>query len=340
MATVAQVQGMLLEEVLLHLLRSCGYEPVINVGNDPTLSRGRSGLEVRGRGENHQIDAIADFRIPQPFTNPSRLLVEAKFKNSPAGIEVVRNAVGVLKDVSEYWATSQRPSHHPRYHYQYAILSASGFTEPAQQYAAAQDVFLIPFARGGFFTPVLDAISAVSEGLEGVGRGRQLQPRMRLSELRRVMRRSLMDGIDLGGENNLDPNLLESFQAVINAGREIEYTVLAVALNRLSIVLTPAPGVRLRELDEVVRVRIYWNETGWYLEEANDHRRRLFSFDLPEVLFKRYADQNRLTPERAVQLKGEVLTQIDALVVQDGRVRLIRFELDREWIQRVRERIQ
>jgi hypothetical protein len=75
MPTVAQIHGMLLEEALLHLLRFSGYRPVMSNGADPTLRQGTAGLEVLGRGEHHQIDAIADFTIPQPFVNPARLLI-------------------------------------------------------------------------------------------------------------------------------------------------------------------------------------------------------------------------------------------------------------------------
>jgi hypothetical protein len=69
--TVGQVRGMLLEEAALFLLRVNGYRPVwaIHPKNfDPTLQKGKSGLEVKGRGGVHQIDAIADFVVTQPFS--------------------------------------------------------------------------------------------------------------------------------------------------------------------------------------------------------------------------------------------------------------------------------
>lgn len=338
MASVGQVQGMLLEESLLYLLRFCGYTPITGVGKDHTLKKGRAGLEVRGRGENHQIDAIADFRVPQPFSNPSRLLIEAKFKDRRIGINVVRNAVGVLKDVSEYWATGRPPQKCPRYHYQYAILASSGFSKQAEQYAAAQDVYLIPFAKGGFFTPVLDAIAALQPNGENTERTRRMELPMSLSTLRRMVR-------DVLNERNVewrrrDERIPTQMNMVIRAVREIEFSILAVTLNRLPLVLVPSPGVSLADLRDTVYVRIYWNDEGWYLEEANARQRKLFSFDLPEALFKQYAEQNRLSPERAVQLKGEALAQLDALIVQDGRTRLIQFRLDQDWIRRVLQRLR
>src|SRR5689334_20220657 len=92
-----QLRGLLLEEAILFLLSSSGYEPVTTVGRDSTLFAGPSGMEVRGRGARHQIDAIADFKVPPPFGNPQRLLLEAKFLVSKVGLPTIRNAVGTLK---------------------------------------------------------------------------------------------------------------------------------------------------------------------------------------------------------------------------------------------------
>lgn len=74
-----QLRGALLEEALLCILRSSGYQAIIGKGRDNTLKEGKSGLEVMGRGAWHQIDAIADFMLTPPFCNPQRLLIEAKF---------------------------------------------------------------------------------------------------------------------------------------------------------------------------------------------------------------------------------------------------------------------
>lgn len=131
MPTAGQIRGMLLEEILLQLLRTSGYVPVEKAGLDSTLNDGPSGLEVHGRGTDHQIDAIADYRLTHPFGYRQRLFVEAKCSESPCGVEVIRNAIGVVKDVSEYW----RNGDHERFHYHYAVFSASGFTSRAQDCA-------------------------------------------------------------------------------------------------------------------------------------------------------------------------------------------------------------
>lgn len=336
MARIPQIQGMLLEEALLHLLRFCGYQAVADPGTDPTLRRGSAGLEVMGRGERHQIDAIADFIVPQPFANPSRLLIEAKFRADAAGIDVVRNAVGVLKDVSEFWGPQEPAAATPRYHYQYAILASAGFSKPAQKYASAQDVYLIPFANGGYFRPVLEAISRL-EDFDGAG-GQVALPAS-LSQLRRDIRHMLAAEVN-PTLPNYEVDFAGSIRVVIEAVRSIEYSLLAVAMNRLPLVLTPAPGVDIESLGNLVPVRIFWDDNGWYLNEAGGNGRHLFSFDLPAEMFRRYAEQNRLSPLSAVQLKQAALSDIKALYVRNGEARLLRFQLAQNWIQQVEQQLR
>src|SRR5262245_13942324 len=106
-----------------------GYKTVERAGSDPTLHDGPAGLVVLGRGGRHQIDAVADFSITPAFSYPQRLLLEAKCYSDkyPVGLEITRNAVGVLKDSCEYWVPGVDgfPAK-ARYHYQYALFSASG----------------------------------------------------------------------------------------------------------------------------------------------------------------------------------------------------------------------
>jgi len=69
-------------------------------------------------------------------------------------------------------------------------------------------------------------------------------------------------------------------------------------------------------------------------------RRQLFSFDLPPELFNLYAEDGRLTESRALDLKSDMLSSFHAIVNVEGLTRLITFELDRDWITRVRRRIR
>ena len=147
MASVNQVRGVLPEEAILMRLRASGISHGHDCSRRSNFVRGPARLNVWGRGGKHQIDAIADLRIGQPFSNPQRLLVEARAYSNErkVGLPIVRGAVGVLKDVSEFWVKN-RPDQPAasRYHYQFAIFTTSEFTGDAQDYAFAHDVHLLP----------------------------------------------------------------------------------------------------------------------------------------------------------------------------------------------------
>lgn len=180
MANIPQIRGVLLEEAILYLLEKVGYE-IIDV--DPTvpdssLRAGRAGLEVRGRGSWHQIDALASFISSPAFMYPLRLMVEAKCykKDRPVGIDVARNAVGVLKDISEnYFSMTRRGGSEiqiPRFNYHSAIFSTSGFTSGAAEYALAHQVFLIQYENVPVIQPLIDAIMQFDENcVTSVGKG-------------------------------------------------------------------------------------------------------------------------------------------------------------------------
>src|ERR1051326_8445979 len=155
MPTGAQIRGMLLEEIILKALEVAGYETVLAPDGD-LLFNGTAGLELVGRGTRHQIDAIADYVFQQPFSHPQRLLVEGKCYCNGIELEVIRNAVGVFKDVCEYWNAAS--SGKQRFHYQYAVFSATHFSEAAEAYAFAHDIYLFPLWRSLFFRPLLQAI--------------------------------------------------------------------------------------------------------------------------------------------------------------------------------------
>jgi len=80
----------------------------------------------------------------------------------PVGVEVLRNSVGILKDISENYFTTGIPGGidfcSPRYNYTAAVFSPSGFTRPAMEYAIAHQVFLIQYKDVPTIQPLIDAI--------------------------------------------------------------------------------------------------------------------------------------------------------------------------------------
>lgn len=340
MATISQIRGMLLEEAVLQLLRTAGYTVVEKAGGDPTLHDGHSGLEVLGRGGRHQIDSVADSRISAPFSHPQRLFVEAKCFSPqyPVGLPIIRNAVGVLKDVSEWWGPLSGPSgiaNTGRYHYQYAIFSASGYTLDAERYAFAQDIYLIPYERSRFIAPVIQTIRQLTHEDFGAEAWNAID--LNISRLRRAIRDMLQGRpTDLIQVPNAVATAVNRYVEAISM---IKGTLLAVIGRRFPIHLIPAPHLDVRELREHYKVRIWWDDRSWYLRDASNDR-ELFSFDLPPELFSLYAEHGSLTESRALDLKSEMLSRFQAVLNVEQVIRLITFELDRDWIMRVRQRIQ
>lgn len=168
MAKIHHIRGALLEEAVLFLLSKVGYRVVRQPADsiDPTdLHRGSSGLEIEGRGSYHQIDALAEFSLSPAFMHPLRLLVEAKFyERERVGIHIVRNSVGVQKDISEnFFSTNHRraQSSPVRFNYQSAIFGVSGYTVGAVDYAIAHQIFLIEYQKIPVIEPLINTIRSL-----------------------------------------------------------------------------------------------------------------------------------------------------------------------------------
>lgn len=348
MATIYAIRGLLLEEVLLNLLKESGYSTITEIGNDATLNQGHSGIEVKGRGWNHQIDAIADFLITPPFSYPIRLLLEAKFYTSQdIGINIIRNAVGVLKDVNEYWVSNNNEISKHRFHYQYAIFSSSSFSTPAQKYAFAQDIYLIKLENNKYFLPIINSIRDLS--YEDFNGNSVNEININLSELRNKVRVSLkLHNRDILSEYLRDNNFNEDkFYNLYNSSINLSTSFLGMIERRFPIFLTPSPFFNIDELILNSTIRICWDDNYWYITKNNANCRRLneedilFSFDLPAELFNLYADNNMLTENTAINLKEELMSTIQIIFKNSNSGIFSQFELklDEEWIQNIREHI-
>lgn len=154
MVTVEALRGYVLEELLAKLLHASGYRLLVSADQDQeTLTIGKHGLLVRGRGVNHQADVLGELVLPTPFSLPVRLFVEAKYRRTRIGLPHVRNAHGIIHDINEQDASvTVRDDAVPmrRYQYQYALFSASGISLDAKQYALAQQISLIDLSSPEF----------------------------------------------------------------------------------------------------------------------------------------------------------------------------------------------
>ncbi|MFJ3793627.1 hypothetical protein [Kitasatospora sp. NPDC090091] len=162
----AVLRGYLLEEALAWLLRSSGYRLLVHESQDPEeLVTDGNTLRVRGRGALHQVDALGEFAFTPAFSMPVRLFLEAKFNQDRCGLEIVRNAHGVLHDVNENFMTHAGRRPRQRYQYVYALFSTAGFTADAQKYAVAHQISLVDLS-GASFSWLLGTIGTTAWTME------------------------------------------------------------------------------------------------------------------------------------------------------------------------------
>lgn len=349
MAKLSAIKGLLLEEILLNLLRETGYLPVNDITNDPTLKQGHAGIEVKGRGWNHQIDAIADFQMTPPFSYPIRLLLEAKFYTPTVGIDVVRNAVGVLKDVNEFWVSNSLTKiSKPRFHYQFAIFTSSSFSNPAQRYAFAQDIYLIKLENNKYLLPIVNAIGNLTyQNFNGTSED---SININLLELRAKMRESLKNNnqntlSEYVQEENFNTNTFDDlFQSI----QSLQLSFLGMFGQRFPVFLTPSPTFNINYLIRNPFIRICWDDDYWYIVKSHANCRNLdeadiiFSFDLPNDLFELYADNKMLTESRALALKEELMSSIQIIFKNSelGIMSSLELKLDPGWIEDIRFHIR
>ena len=327
---ITQLRGALLEEAILYMLKSSGYKPVVSERGDDTLHRGASGLEVKGRGSLHQIDAISDFMLTPPFSNPQRLLIEAKFYSSKIGLPLVRNATGVLKDVSENWVIDfdgGRKIAKKRYHYLYAIFSSSDFSKPAQDYAYAQDIYLLPLRRSAYFSPVIQSIENVET--------RTYPP---MQSVRKYVRSRLLSEMNEIGENEIPSEMKVLLDGLINVCMRQSFGFITMFGGRFPAFLMASPDFRPKYNEPSISVRIRMHDQTWFIEDTSD--KKIFSFDLPEEIFALYATRGRLDREAVADIKSSMMREFYAFYRRDDELRLLRFKLDEEWFETIQRNLR
>lgn len=351
---VPAVRGVILEELVLYLLSLVGYRIVL-AGEEGTRP-GHSGLEVRGRGEWHQIDALAAFDRTPAFMYPLRLMVEAKCyaRSRPVGIEVARNAVGVLKDISENYFTyssSRAPGDEvqaPRFNYHSAIFSTSGYTSGAQRYAIAHQVFLIQYQRIRLLEPIVDALLE----LENRHFSRHWFPRFTAHNskaLRAEVRAMLNPEFTVPSPNRRllnDDGYRYLQDRVIGPLLAIEGSYFGMLQGKWPMHLLsryPLPPAAFADRDEVA-CRVYgrqsdrWSFSPAYEDEGSPNWFCL-EFDIPEQILE-FVQSARGNPVELANVKQQQFSVLDVAGRIGGVQRQVRLRLDEDWLASYLERIR
>lgn len=319
MITISQIRAMLVEETLLYLLRESGYRPVNEDPGDPTLQVGPDGLGIVGRGEVHYPGAVADFWPTPPFASPQRLLLEARFyaDSTPLDLPIVRQAAGTLKDVNENWLVGAEPAlAKQRYHYQYALLSPTGFSPEAQRFAFAQDIHLLHLGGLPPLVNLWQAIQRINHNLFKAPNWSSIK--VILPELRQVLRKILCRHQDERLLRVLVPNLaVRPLMRVVETAWAGPGLRLGLIGGRLPVPLLPLTGHWPAEIpvDQAWIIESQGNH--YLLRPADGTDSPIFCFNMPPELFALFVRQGILAEPAAMHL----------FVAEADLIRVIKFRL-------------
>lgn len=325
--------GYLLEEALAWLLRGSAYELLVSAEQDPEelIPHGRE-LRVRGRGTTHQVDVLGEFAFTPAFSLPVRLFLEAKFYSRACGIEVARNAFGVIQDVNQNYVTDSHISRpRRRFQYCYSLFSTSGFTQDTQDYALAHQISLIDLS-GESYQGLRSAVSAAARTLRAEAVERQISV-FPVTLMRRILR-SLLGTADVGDPFDLFTNaavfssgaeaILHEFANELNTHIGVELLlgfpaapfILPLATRNKSMFLGyasahPSHRVNLRRTGSGAHAE-------WIATPYNEPGRYELHFILPQRLEDWVSENEESRRLRTSTIKNEFLPNIMVYYLQDG----------------------
>jgi hypothetical protein len=272
---------------------------------------------------------------------PLHLMVEAKCYAShrPVGVEVPRNSVGVLKDISENYFTYTRRGNAfrgPRYNYSAAVFSASGYTHGAVEYAVAHQVFLIQYENVPVIQPLIDSIRGLDEACINL-RGQQA-----ITAARTYYRRclSVNQVTEIGDP---PPEITELGQELLRG--PIAEACRAIGGSYFGMLQGQWPLHLLRSVPlppeafatDVVSCRVHGNQMGEWMfvpiqAEPGEPGWFELEFCLPPFIAELLQDNWR-DPVAVADLKRQHFSFIDLTGVIGDIRRSVRLQLDSDWIE-------
>lgn len=328
-----QVKGRIFEIIVKKLLEKNEYKECRPDG-EQVDKNGR----VRGRGEWHQIDALGRWKYTIPFVYPIRLLCEAKCWDYPVDLSVIRNFVGVLKDISENYFVEDgqnidKRMLSKRYTDCGAVFSVSGFTSKAQKYAYAHNIFLVSYENN----PIIDEFK---RDINQIAKLVILKKRINKKQLSKWFEDvwdknypSYLTGINIAN-TDLFKDYLKKLKDTFYS---VKTSVVGIATSVYPIHLlskNEIPEHLFRDTDEVdFRVTYRTTERGGHYFEIfpSDFPETRFYFTVPEVILSKYRDSLK-------RFKMEFLEWIDVPVTLGKIRRILRFKPGLEWLEYINKR--
>lgn len=350
MASIQQVRGAFLEEIVLLLLDRSGYRRV-RVGEEGTRNGG-AGLEVEGRGSCHQIDALVTPLHSHAFVYPVRLMVEAKCEATRVGLRTVRSVAGCLYDINQNFfagpLVNGRQVPVRRFNYHAAVFSANGYSQDAEQYALAHQIFLIDYSNAAAMRPVVDALLSLQENdLEPLG---QMYGRGNLTRMREAFRQ-LLERVEIeppdatdtwAGARRVNDELLSAIRDLRGS-----YYGMIEGIYPVHLISRQSIPVRVIREQRVIpcEIRVSEDTQTWAFEPSGIPRTSpeffRLEFTIPEFVADMLSARARDRYEERVpewlliaNAKRQYMRFVDITTVEDGHLLAFRLALDSDWLDR------
>jgi len=338
------LRGYILEEVLAYLIRTTGYELLVDPTQDPReLARRGNGLVVKGRGAVHQVDVLGELKWIPAFTFPLRLIIEAKFRDDKTGIDVVRNAIGVILDVNQNnFPTKEQKIFPPKYQYVYAIFSTSGFTKPAMDLAIAHQISLIDLSDIEYIklrNAIKEAARNILERINSI----KMKRGQLVSNLRNTLRRelgTLPEHVNVQGDTflELQNNYSTCLDPVISTAKRYGELFVGMANGPFMLLLKPKNPddfLNFAKQNPSHKVIIRWSVSEnkgrvWKINPADIPNKYELSFKLPQRLYEWIFNTEIDRKEKAKRIKRKYFSNITIYRHEKGEDLLFRLQFDPE----------
>jgi hypothetical protein len=337
-----QVKGALFEVIVRSLLIQAGYLPI----KADDIHVRKSDGHVRGRGYWHDIDALGRSVFPLIYLYPIRLLAEVKCYEDNVPLPALRSFVGALKDISENYFVEDKISRAEMLAYQRytdcgSFFSATGFTIGAQKFALAQGVFLISYDSNPILRRIIDSMYRLIDFVDvdlaskrKTGFSRWIQ-----GHLGSPLKSTYVSTFVPSSKHS---NFVEEFETLHTSLSAVQTSSIAMIVGEEAASQYPIHMLSYQKIPERVFAgrddhffRVYFTETatGLFFEVIpTEAKETSLFFSLPKHIYARYFAERRM-----LDFKKKYITQIEFPATIEGVRRILRLNLDREWVRRQQE---
>lgn len=172
---IHNIRGYLYEIFIAKHLKNNGFDECLKDQSTRGCKVNSKG-EIEGRGEYHQIDFAGVYTKLTPYIYPLRVLAECKYYKTPLQKYIIRQYIGVMKDISEnYYVPSETKGSNkesifdkqiPRFTDIPIIFSVNGFDTHSENLAWAQGINLVSHRGIPIFDEIIRLIDLLAEEIK------------------------------------------------------------------------------------------------------------------------------------------------------------------------------